>query len=78
MRCAPPTSASRGAAPVEGQHPLVVLSHDSAGSRFSLHALASQLARNGFVVVAPTHAHDNVDSLKQVLLTMGGRNLYYR
>ena len=56
-------SASRGAAPVEGQHPLVVLSHDSAGSRFSLHALASQLARNGFVVVAPTHAHDNVDSM---------------
>ena len=56
-------SASRGAAPVEGQHPLVVLSHDSAGSRLSLHALASQLARNGFVVVAPTHAHDNVDSM---------------
>ena len=30
-------SAARGRAPVEGKHPLILLSHDSAGSRFSLH-----------------------------------------
>lgn len=56
-------SASRGAPPVEGPHPLVVLSHDSAGSRFSLHETAAALARNGFVVVAPTHARDNADNM---------------
>lgn len=33
--------AARGRPPVEGKHPLILLSHDSAGSRFSLHELAS-------------------------------------
>lgn len=56
-------SASRGAPPIEGRHPLVVLSHDSAGSRFSLHEVAAELARNGFVVVALTHARDNADNM---------------
>ena len=56
-------SAARGRAPVEGKHPLILLSHDSAGSRFSLHELASQLARNGFVVMAFTHPGDNVDEM---------------
>ncbi|MFQ8734951.1 MAG: alpha/beta hydrolase family protein [Bilophila wadsworthia] len=37
--------------------------HDSAGSRFSLHELASELARNGFVVLAFTHPGDNVDDM---------------
>ena len=45
---------------MEGKHPLILLSHDSAGSRFSLHELASELARNGFVVLAFTHPGDNV------------------
>lgn len=56
-------SAARGRPPLEGRHPLIVLSHDVAGSRFSLHQLAAELARNGFVVVAPTHPGDNVDGM---------------
>ena len=56
-------SAARGRPPVEGKHPLILLSHDSAGSRFSLHELASELARNGFVVLAFTHPGDNVDDM---------------
>lgn len=55
--------AARGRPPVEGKHPLILLSHDSAGSRFSLHELASELARNGFVVLAFTHPGDNVDDM---------------
>ena len=59
-------SAARGATPLSGRHPLVLLSHDSSGSRFSLHALASELARNGFVVAAPTHAGDNLNDMSLI------------
>lgn len=59
-------SAARGARPVEGRHPLILLSHDSAGSRFSLNLLASHLASKGFVVAAPTHTGDNVDDMSRV------------
>ncbi|MDD6088260.1 MAG: dienelactone hydrolase family protein [Desulfovibrionaceae bacterium] len=51
--------AARGAVPSPGKHPAIVLSHDSGGSRFSHHVLASQLASRGFVVIAPTHYGDN-------------------
>ncbi|MEG2005694.1 MAG: hypothetical protein RR014_06625, partial [Bilophila sp.] len=60
--------AARNAPPLPGQHPLVVLSHDSAGSRFSLHQLATALTRYGFVVAAPTHPGDNIDNM-QTLFT---------
>lgn len=56
--------AARGATPIPGQHPLIVLSHDSAGSRFSLHQLATTLTRYGFVVAAPTHIGDNIDNME--------------
>lgn len=58
--------AARGARAVEGRHPLILLSHDSAGSRFSLHRLAAALARSGFVVAAPTHAGDNLDDMRLI------------
>lgn len=54
---------ARGAKALEGRHPLIVLSHDSAGSRFSLHPLAAALARSGFVVAAVTHRGDNTDDM---------------
>lgn len=60
---------SRNAAPVAGRHPLIILSHDSSGSRFSLHQLAAALARNGFVVVAPSHPGDNLDDLAWLFTT---------
>ncbi len=59
-------SAARGRPPVEGMHPLILLSHDSAGSRFSLHQLAGSLARNGFVAIALTHPGDNIDDMQSL------------
>ena len=53
--------AARRATPVPGRYPLILLSHDSGGSRFSLHLLAGELARAGFVVAAPTHRMDNMN-----------------
>ncbi len=55
--------SAHGAAPAKGQFPLLVLSHDSAGSRLSLHPLAIALTRQGFVVAAVTHRFDNTDNL---------------
>lgn len=52
---------ARRATPVPGRYPLILLSHDSGGSRFSLHLLATALARSGFVVAAPTHRMDNMN-----------------
>ena len=51
---------------VAGRFPLIVLSHPSAGTRFSYHDTAAWLAEHGFVVAAPTHAQDcmlNMDAL---------------
>ena len=52
--------------PVEGRFPLLLLSHDSDGTRFSYHNTAARLASRGFVVAAVTHPADcmyNMDSL---------------
>ncbi len=47
------------AAPRPGRHRLVVLSHGTGGSPAADHALASLLARAGFVVAQPLHPGDN-------------------
>lgn len=41
------------------RYPLIAFSHGTAGSSLGHHDLASFLARHGYVVVAPTHPHDN-------------------
>jgi predicted dienelactone hydrolase len=56
-------SAARGGKPAEGRFPLLLLSHGTAGTRFSYHDTASWLASRGFVVAAPTHARDNMDNM---------------
>lgn len=61
--------AARNAPPLPGQHPLILLSHDTGGSRFTLHFLAEALARSGFVVAAPTHNGDSMDDMRN-LFTM--------
>lgn len=43
----------------EGRHPLIVLSHGSAGSFLSHHDTAAALADAGFVVAAINHVGDN-------------------
>lgn len=50
----------------EGRFPLIILSHGSSADRFAHHNLAAWLAREGFVVAAPTHSQDcmnNMDDL---------------
>lgn len=43
----------------EGRHPLIVLSHGSAGSYLSHHDTAAALANAGFIVAAINHVGDN-------------------
>lgn len=43
----------------DGVFPLVLISHDSAGSKHSLHDLAAMLARHGFIVLCISHTGDN-------------------
>ena len=54
-------TASRNGREVPGRYPLVLVSHDAAANRLSLHDMASALARKGFVVAVPTHPHDSMD-----------------
>lgn len=59
-------SAALNGKPAPGRFPLLLLSHDTPGDRFSHHSLASSLAANGFYVVAPNHGGDcmnNMDDL---------------
>ncbi len=49
-----------------GRFPLIVLSHDSAATRFSYYDTAAFLARCGFVVMAPDHKNDNLQRMSQL------------
>ena len=58
--------AAPNSTPAPGRFPLILLSHPSAGTRFSYHDTGTWLAEHGFVVAAPTHARDcmrNMDLL---------------
>lgn len=60
-------SASRAGKAVDGRFPLLLLSHDTAGTRFSYHDTAAWLASLGFVVAAPSHPGDNMDNMDNLL-----------
>ncbi|MFC4171178.1 alpha/beta hydrolase family protein [Microvirga sp. GCM10011540] len=49
------TRVKADAAPAEGRHPLVLLSHGSGGHAANLGWIASRLVAEGFVVAAPNH-----------------------
>ena len=55
--------AARNAKELEGRFPLLLLSHDSPGTRFSHHHSAEKLAKSGFVVAALTHYGDNMNDM---------------
>jgi predicted dienelactone hydrolase len=59
-------SVGRGTRPAYGLFPLIVISHDSIGSRFSHHNLAANLCRKGYIVVAPTHQGDNDEDMSRM------------
>ncbi len=52
-------NASRNAREMPWRFPVILVSHDIAGNRFSNHDLAEALAERGFVVIAPTHQGSN-------------------
>jgi dienelactone hydrolase len=54
------TSARLGARPAPGRHPLVLLSPGIGAPRFTLTALAEELASHGYVVAAMDHAYESV------------------
>jgi len=58
--------AARNAKELPGRFPLVVVSHDSPGTRFSHHGSAETLAKNGFVVATLTHHGDNMDDMSHL------------
>lgn len=60
-------SAARNGKAVEGRFPLILLSHDTAGTRFSYHDTAAWLASCGFVVAAPAHLADCMDNMENLL-----------
>ncbi len=47
----------------KGRFPLLLLSHDTGATRFSYHETAAELAKSGFVVVAPDHKNDNLNHI---------------
>ena len=51
--------ATRGASPIEGTKPLVVISHGHGGSDLGHHDLAVYLASHGFIVATLEHPKDN-------------------
>jgi predicted dienelactone hydrolase len=51
-------SAKRGRI-APGYYPIVLISHDTAGSRFANSDLAVSLARAGMIVISPTHTGDS-------------------
>lgn len=55
--------AARNARPIPGLYPLIILSHDSAGTRFSFHHLAERLVELGYIVASPQHEGDNADDM---------------
>lgn len=52
-------SVARGATPLPGPFPLVLLSHGTGGSPLTHRELARHLAALGFVVGVPEHPYDN-------------------
>ena len=56
----PPTI--RNAKLIDKSFPLIVISHGTGGNRFSLAWLATELAKNGYIVVAPDHWGNTFDN----------------
>ena len=52
-------SVALGAAAVEGQHPLVLVSHGTGGGALNHHLQAEALARRGYLVASLVHPGDN-------------------
>ena len=58
--------AARNAPVLAGSWPVIVLSHDITGNAWAHRDIAAALARRGFIVVAPTHDHDNGEDMRML------------
>lgn len=68
----------RNARPLEGAHPLVVLSHGYGGTWRNLNWLAGELVKDGYAVAAPDHpgtTHFNRDPQQAAMLWQRPRDL---
>lgn len=54
------TGATRDAAAITGEYPVILYSHCYTCTRWSAHAVMEHLASHGFVVVAPDHVSDTL------------------
>ncbi|MDL2316386.1 hypothetical protein LJC59_04825 [Desulfovibrio sp. OttesenSCG-928-A18] len=57
---------SRPGRVIPGFYPVVLISHDTASSRFANNDLAVALAEAGMIVIAPTHTGDNQSNTSQL------------
>ncbi len=58
--------AARNAPILAGAWPVIILSHDVTGNAWAHRDMAASLARRGFIVVAPTHDHDNAEDMRML------------
>ncbi len=59
-------SVAKNGREIPGQYPVILISHGSGGSRLSVHDLAAALARQAFIVIAPTHPGDNAEDVSEM------------
>ncbi len=57
---------ARNGKAVEGRFPLILVSHATAGTRYTYHDTCYALAARGFVVAALTHPHDCMDNMDHI------------
>ncbi len=72
--------AARSAPILPGPWPLIVISHGNSGTSLSHHDLAAAFSTRGYIVVAPTHDHDNADDMRMLFhdLELGMRAVQIR
>lgn len=58
--------AARNAPVLSGSWPVIVLSHDVTGDAWAHRDIAASLACRGFIVIAPTHDHDNGEDMRML------------
>lgn len=75
-----PLELARDADPLEGRHPLVLISHGTGGSPLNYRTLARHLARNGFIVGLPEHPcnNRNNNSLENTVQNLTNRPRHLR
>src|SRR6056297_330452 len=67
--------ALRNASPIQGDFPLIIVSHGYPGTRYILSYLTENLASKGYVVVAISHTESTVSDQNQFYSTLLNRPL---